>query len=629
MDPSEDQKLNLGGTGVNLSAKEHRILETGLTKLLNITQGLKWKGFPSMKFPFPIRSAYYQNEPNLDEIRNLIEKRSHSNPISVLEQALVLLEVFESNQPDKEKYFLEDMPFVSACFATKRKNGWIAIIGDSDRERIENNINNQWKFKFYSGRKTETGIYTLLNMLARYAFIYGRIPVGDGHALTHFVEDHCPGLLVCQGKMSDLELTLSLAAMKMGVPAIVPDDYPFSLGNNIRINTPEEISEAVVGFRNIRRMLKVPEIPHLPDYCDIGNKNEEFKPSKIWGNTSESFYIVKKGLVEKTGVFINGSETESMSIAITINAEPFDSFDCRFIESYIVSAISMIKGVQAKYNGTNLQIFFAESAKVDPRIIGETLFAFIRHEFPILKEIKIEIFFGSKISDELIQLVREEKIQRENKINSTSEENIDHFYRCLSCSTFAPDHICILTPERTPQCGQSFGRIKTGALYTYDDMTDIYHNWLHRDSSVYGVIEKGTNLDPINGEWSGINDAATQLTHGRTSRIFLHSLDKYPHTGCGCFRFIMFKTNLPRLGIGIMERGYKSSAPDGRNWSDLHYELAGKQTPGVAGGSTEYLFSDKFLKAHKGWQGVVWASPKIAEIAKDFMIEGIQVGSET
>ncbi len=629
MNPSIDQKLNLNGMGVKLSAIEHRILEKGLKKLVIITQGMKWKKFSSIKFPFPIRSAYYLNEPNLDEIRDLIENRLHNNPISVLEQALVLLELFESNQPDKQEYFLEDMPFVRKCFATKRQNGWIAIIGDSNRERIEEIINNRWNFKFYSGRKTETGIYTLLSMLTRYAFIYGRIPAGDGHSLAHFVEDHCPGLLVCQGEMSTLELTLSLSAMKMGVSTIVPNDYPFSLGNSIRINSLEELPEAVVGFRNIRRMLKVPEIPQLPDYCDLRYKHEKFIPAKVWGNTSESFYILRKGLVEKTGVFITGSANTSMGIVITINAEPLDAFDCHFIESHIISAISMIKGVQAEYNGTNLQIFFAENTEKDPRVIGETLFSSIRHEFPLLKEIKIEIFFEKSFLDKLTQSIREEKIQREKEIKSTSEETVECFYRCLSCATFAPDHICILTPERAPQCGKSFGRVKTGALYTYEEMSNIHHNWLHRDINVYGVIkDKGINLDPINGEWSGINDSAARLTHGRTSRIFLHSLDKYPHTGCGCFRLIMFKTNLPRLGIGIMESGYKGSAPDGRNWTDLHYELAGKQVSGITGGSTEYLFSNKFLKAHKGWQGVVWVSPKIAKIAKDFIGEDIQVGPE-
>lgn len=628
MDPFRDQEIHLRGTGVKLSSIEHRILEKGLQKLVSITQGMKWKELPSIKFPFPIRSAYYLNEPNLDEIRDLIENRLHSNPISVLEQSLVLLELFESNQPDKQKYFLEDMPFVRTCFATKRQNGWIACIGDSDRERIEDIINDQWKFKFFSGRKTETGIYVLLSMLTRYAFIYGRIPVGDGHALTHFVEDHCPGLLVCQGKMSALELTLSLAAMKMGVPAVVSTDYPFSLGNSIRINNLEEISEAVVGFRNIRRMLKVPEIPQLPDYCDLRHKYEKFSPAKVWGNTSESFYILRKGLVEKTGVFIIGSASTSMGIVITVNAEPLDAIDCHFIESHIISAISMIKGVQADYNGTNLQILFAENIEKDPKIIGETLIASLRHEFPLLQEIKIEIIFEKSLLAELNQSIREEKIRREKEIASTSEESIDRFYRCLSCATFAPDHICIITPERAPQCGKSFGRIKTGALYTYDEMSNIHHNWLHRDSNVYGTIEKGTQLNPITGEWAGINVSAAKLTHGRTNRIFLHSLDKYPHTGCGCFRFIMFKTNLPRIGIGIMDRAYKGSAPDGRTWTDLHYELAGKQVPGVTGGSTEYLFSEKFLIAHKGWQRVVWVSPKIAKIAKDFIVEGIQVGPE-
>ena len=30
-------------------------------------------------------------------------------------------------------------------------------------------------------------------MLARYGFVYGRIPFGDVHALSHFVEEFCPG----------------------------------------------------------------------------------------------------------------------------------------------------------------------------------------------------------------------------------------------------------------------------------------------------------------------------------------------------------------------------------------------------------------------------------------------------
>ena len=174
--------------------------------------------------------------------------------------------------------------------------------------------------------------------------------------------------------------------------------------------------------------------------------------------------------------------------------------------------------------------------------------------------------------------------------------------------------MCILTPERPPQCGRAYEFIKTGALYGYDDMTNIHHRELHFGVNSFGTCSKGELLDPTAGEWSGVNQAAARLTGGRITRVQLHSLDQAPHTGCGCFQLILFKTDLPKPGIGIMERGYKGPAPDGRTWRDLHYALGGKQTAGLAGAAWGYLQSPKFLAAHGGRKSVVWASPKVSAL---------------
>ena len=124
----------------------------------------------------------------------------------------------------------------------------------------------------------------------------------------------------------------------------------------------------------------------------------------------------------------------------------------------------------------------------------------------------------------------------------------------------------------------------------------------------------GFDLIGSAGEWSGANQAAARLTGGRITRIQLHSLEEAPHTGCGCFHLILFKTEEPKPGIGIMERGYKGLAPDGRAWRDLHYALGGKQIPGLAGAGWSYLNSPKFLAAHGGRRSIVWASPKVAPL---------------
>jgi acetyl-CoA decarbonylase/synthase complex subunit beta len=149
---------------------------------------------------------------------------------------------------------------------------------------------------------------------------------------------------------------------------------------------------------------------------------------------------------------------------------------------------------------------------------------------------------------------------------------------------------------------------------------------LHRELNSFQVVRKGRCLDADRGEWEGVNGKAAELTHGRTTRIALHSVDGTPHTGCGCFRLVMFRTDRPREGIGVMDSGYAGQAPDGRTWRDLHYALAGKQTDGVAGAAPAYLRSAKFLRAHGGWRSVVWVSPKIAEFMADDLPAHVAVG---
>ena len=76
-----------------------------------------------------------------------------------------------------------------------------------------------------------------------------------------------------------------------------------------------------------------------------------------------------------------------------------------------------------------------------------------------------------------------------------------------------------------------------------------------------------------------------------------------------------------------MEAGYEGAAPDGRSWEDLHYALTGKQTPGMAGIAPNYLRSEKFLKAHGGWDSIVWVSEKIAAIMGDDLPSHVEVGN--
>jgi len=310
-----------------------------------------------------------------------------------------------------------------------------------------------------------------------------------------------------------------------------------------------------------------------------------------------------------------------------VEGEPLDAFDCGYIERQIVGALSTMRGVVASHDDEGrLVVRQATGTPLDPHRIGEVLLASLRREFPRLTTAAVEVIFDEAELAVRAPALRAEREHRETELRDATEEAVSTFCACVGCSPFAPDHVCIITPERRPQCGRPYEMIKTGALYAYDDMSNIHHSDLHRHLNSFRTIEKGECLDAVRGEWTGINAAAAELTHGRTPRVCLHSVDDAPHTGCGCFRLIMFRTELPRPGIGIMNAGYEGVCPDGRRWDDLHYALAGKQTPGMAGAAPSYLFSAKFLQAHGGWGSVVWVSPGIAKIMGERLPPGGAVG---
>ena len=346
----------------------------------------------------------------------------------------------------------------------------------------------------------------------------------------------------------------------------------------------DDIAEAVVGFANIRRLIATPQIPQLPAYCDSENAKAEITPAVTWGGTPDSFFLVQKGHVPSPGFRVVGHPGNSIGVTVTIDAEPMDAFDCAYVEQTILPKLRTIKGVGVQLTDDDFRIDQAAGTNLDTACIGEVLLAAAGNLLPKVKDkIFVEVSFDADSLRKLAPAARERKQARNHEIEFATEEGTGCFVGCTGCSPFAPDHVCIITPQRPPQCGRPVGLIKTGALYSYDDMTNIHHSRLQRDVNSFCAIDKGQCLDAHRGEWSGVNAHAAKMTQGRTKRVFLHSLEDFPHTGCGCFQLILFQTDKPRPGIGIMERGCPVACPDGRTWKDLHYQLGGKQAPGVTG----------------------------------------------
>lgn len=240
------------------------------------------------------------------------------------------------------------------------------------------------------------------------------------------------------------------------------------------------------------------------------------------------------------------------------------------------------------------------------RFIGKVMLELFRNELPILEKIQITFITDPEKISPLYQEALARYEARDARARGLSDKDVDVFYGCALCQSFAPTHICVITPQRYANCGAISwfdGRAAAGI----DPKGPIY------------AIEKGECLDELNGEYAGVNESAKKRSMGEINRVFLYSAFGYPHTSCGCFEGIAFY--IPEVdGFGIVLRGFRDVTVNGLPFSTMADSTAGgRQVDGFHGISIEYMRSPLFLHADGGYDRVVWMPAETKERLKDFI----------
>jgi len=194
--------------------------------------------------------------------------------------------------------------------------------------------------------------------------------------------------------------------------------------------------------------------------------------------------------------------------------------------------------------------------------------------------------------------------ERDKRIRGMKDEEVDVFYACTLCQSFAPNHVCIISPQRVSLCG-SISWLDARAAAKVDPDGPNF------------AVPKGELLDEINGEYSGVNEAIKEATNGANERFYMYSLFKFPHTSCGCFEAIAFY--VPEVdGIGMVDRNFTGAAVNGLKFSAMATQTGGgEQTEGFLGFGIEWMYSAKFFFAEDGWNRIVWMPSHIKERVKD------------
>jgi len=240
--------------------------------------------------------------------------------------------------------------------------------------------------------------------------------------------------------------------------------------------------------------------------------------------------------------------------------------------------------------------------------LGKALSTLFREEFPIIEAISVTILTDEAEVKSFLEIAKAQYEERDARARELSDEDVDVFYGCVMCQSFAPTHVCVVTPDRTALCG-AINWFDCRAAAKMDPEGPIFE------------IEKGEILDDVKGEYENVNAVVADRSQGTFDRVYLHSVFEYPHTSCGCFEAVAFY--LPELdGIGIVDRDFKGETPLGIPFSAMAGQCSGgKQVEGFTGLSLEYMRSPKFLQADGGYERIVWLPKEIKDSVIEFIPE--------
>ena len=345
-----------------------------------------------------------------------------------------------------------------------------------------------------------------------------------------------------------------------------------------------------------------------PDtFLELGGPKVEYKAELVQIADEEN---IKDGSVKIIGKDIqdfNEGDRTPLFILVEVYGKNIEKDLEPVIERRIHDFINYVQGVMHLNQRYDIWLRInKESAKAGLTFehLGKAVLALFRKEFPFIKKMQITfITEPDKVKEEHAK-ASEIYEARDKRVRGMKDDEVEEFYGCTLCQSFAPNHVCVISPQRVSLCG-SISWLDARAAYKVDPDGPNF------------AIQKGEVLDEKVGEYAGVNEAVKKYTNGANDRFFMYSMFGHPHTSCGCFEAIAFY--IPEVdGIGIVDRHYTNPTVNGLKFSSMATQTGGgEQVEGFLGFGIQWLYSEKLLYPEGGWGRIVWMPSKLKEKVKD------------
>ncbi len=499
---------------------------------------------------------------------------------------------------------------------------------------VKNNVQVGWNTRLVPFGDSYTSAVFAIGFACRVAMAFGGIKPGDYRGNLIYNKDRTFAFVMAFGPVCDEWYANAAGAINWGFPTISDYDIPEVLPTGICTyehvvsRVPhDEIVQKAIEVRGLKVNVTKIDIPMAfgPAFEGERIRKDDLFMECGGGRTSGVEVLISKDMSEVTDgeVTLVGkdisdiSQGQNLPIAILVEVagrEMQSDFE-PILERQFHHLINYIQGIM-HIGQRNIMWIRIGKAAVEKgfsfKHIGKVLHGKLHQEFgAILDKVQVKIYTELDKVEEVQELARKVYAERDLRLGNMTDETEEVFYSCTLCQSFAPSHVCVITPERVGMCGA--------------------YNWLDGKASFQinptgpnQPIQKGECTDPVLGDFTGINDFVNQASRGAVPAVSCYSLMNNPMTACGCFEAIA--AMLPQCnGIMVVNRDYMGMTPSGMKFTSLAGMAGGgAQTPGFMGVSKHFLTSPKLFLAEGGLKRVVWLPKMLKEELKDKLIARCQ-----
>lgn len=489
--------------------------------------------------------------------------------------------------------------------------------GKSFAEQLaEEGVQMGWETRLVPFGKEITSTIYSLGFASRAALSFGGVKEGDYRRNLLYNKNRIFAFVLALGEVDDEKYANAAGAINYGFPTIADTDIPQILPSGVCTyehvvsNIPhDKIVEKCVEVRGLKVTVAKVSIPVSYGPAFEGERiRKDDMHVEIGGPKAPAFeYVCTKDVseVEDGKIEIIGSDLDEIpegpGVALGIYVEvagrkmqsDFEPIFERRMHHFLGEAQGFFHMGQRDIIRHRIsKAAFAAGFRLEH--IGTIIHSKFHEEFSsIMDKVQIKLYTKKEEVEKVLVDVRKAYHERDERLKGMSDDTANVFYSCTLCQSFAPTHVCVVTPERSGLCG-SVSWLDGKAGYEISP------------TGPNQPIEKGKLVNPQLGQFEGTNDFIYNNSNRELEKVSLYSIMEDPMTSCGCFEAI--SAMLPMAnGIMTVDRDHQDMTPCGMKFSTLAGTVGGGlQTPGFMGHSKFYMSSKKFISADGGLARLVW-----------------------